>query len=302
MDVVRTEHGHYLSGVQTCGSVWACPLCAPKIQAYRANELAAAVTAHDGQFVLVTLTLQHTRGQSLGAGIEAAYRGWRSITSGRGYKEWRDAVGLVGYVRALEITDGASGWHPHIHALLFVQDLTPERETAIGDYMAARWGKAVTARGYGFQRAHGIMVSAFVTPDAAAGAYLAKSTAFEVAYSAGKNGRQASSSPWGLLQAATDGDTVASARWAEYERDTKGRRALIWSRGLRSLLGLGVSLEDEEIAETSTTDGVVVWSFGHKEYAARAHLMGPYLAALNDGTSPSEAVRILSLTHHRQPA
>ena len=52
----------FYSGLKLCGSVWACPVCAPKIQEGRREEIAAAVAwgyAQGLQPVLVTLTFPH---------------------------------------------------------------------------------------------------------------------------------------------------------------------------------------------------------------------------------------------------
>jgi hypothetical protein len=75
--------------------------------------------------------------------------------------------------------------------------------------------------------------------------------------------------PWGLLDAARQGDAQASALWHEWESATKGRRAMEWSRrhrrngivclGLRELL-LGDEDErtDEDIAADTDGQGELV--------------------------------------------
>ena len=45
------------------------------------------------------------------------------------------------------------------------------------------------------------------------------------------------------------GDADALDLWHEWEAASKGRRQLVWSRGLRELLALGVEKTDEELAE-----------------------------------------------------
>ncbi|HET9117074.1 MAG TPA: hypothetical protein VFN75_03190 [Pseudonocardiaceae bacterium] len=35
------------------------------------------------------------------------------ISRQRAYKAWREGVGLVGNITALEVTHGVNGWHPH---------------------------------------------------------------------------------------------------------------------------------------------------------------------------------------------
>jgi len=57
-------------GLQTCGSVWTCPVCAAKIAERRRGELVQAMELHKSQggFVsLLTLTTPHQRGDDLAA-------------------------------------------------------------------------------------------------------------------------------------------------------------------------------------------------------------------------------------------
>ena len=61
-------------GLQTCGSVWTCPICAAKIAERRRLEIQAAMAQHraqGGEVHLLTLTTPHTRDK-------------RSITSFKG--------------------------------------------------------------------------------------------------------------------------------------------------------------------------------------------------------------------------
>ena len=59
------EHktAHY-GGLQTCGSVWGCPVCNPKITERRKLEVKQAMDMHraqGGEVHLLTLTTPHTR-------------------------------------------------------------------------------------------------------------------------------------------------------------------------------------------------------------------------------------------------
>jgi len=45
-----------------------------------------------------------------------------------------------------------------------------------------------------------------------------------------------------------DGDADAMTLWHEFEKASKGRRQITWSKGLRETLGLIVEKSDEEIA------------------------------------------------------
>jgi hypothetical protein len=104
-----------------CGSVWACPVCAAKIATRRAEEVAEVmrIALERGCAAsMVTLTMRHHQGQSLADCWAALSKGWRAVTTGTQWTTDADAAGLVGWVRAVEVTQGKNGWHVHVHALL----------------------------------------------------------------------------------------------------------------------------------------------------------------------------------------
>ena len=56
-------------------------------------------------------------------------------------------------------------------------------------------------------------------------------------------------SPFGLLDLFEAGDAVAGEKFKEFAECFKGKRQLVWSKGLREKLGLGEGKTDQEIAE-----------------------------------------------------
>lgn len=117
------------TGLQTCGSVWHCPLCAPKVAIERRDELNRAMAAwmldHQGVVAFVTYTIQHDA-EKFGAGALAAERDALSkalsyFKGTRAVRELFKSCGHVGTVRGLEATFGEiNGWHLHTHELAFV--------------------------------------------------------------------------------------------------------------------------------------------------------------------------------------
>jgi hypothetical protein len=76
-------------------------------------------------------------------------RAWASLVAGRHRRELCRRFGLVGYVRAVEVTHGRRGWHPHLHVLLLTQaplDLDELRD--LHRFLRDRWGRRVTALGF----------------------------------------------------------------------------------------------------------------------------------------------------------
>ncbi len=118
----------YYAGLMKCASVWVCPVCAPKIQAVRALEVRTAIdnwTAQGGSVVLVTQTIPHGRRDLLQPLLERFTTALRKFKGQRGYERARDKFRITGSIRALEVTYGANGWHPHAHTILFLQTSPP---------------------------------------------------------------------------------------------------------------------------------------------------------------------------------
>lgn len=60
----KREKAHY-SNLVRCGSVWACPNCAPKITEKRKQEIKKAIDSHKGGLYMLTLTFPHKLGDNL---------------------------------------------------------------------------------------------------------------------------------------------------------------------------------------------------------------------------------------------
>jgi hypothetical protein len=83
---------------------------------------------------------------------------WAAVTSG---STWvKDSClfgGLLGWARVVEVTDGANGWHVHVHALLcFADDVSAELVAAgVGARMFGRWRRALERKGFDASDEHG---------------------------------------------------------------------------------------------------------------------------------------------------
>lgn len=83
---VRLADGHAgIAGLETCGSVWACPVCAAKIQAARAEELGQVLAWARGEqktLAMLTLTVRHTKRDSLSRVWDTVTGAWADVTAG----------------------------------------------------------------------------------------------------------------------------------------------------------------------------------------------------------------------------
>jgi len=263
----RGDRASY-SGLQTCGSVWLCPLCSARIWAERRSEVERAIEAHHlagGRVVMVTLTMRHKNGDklaSLWAGVSDAWAAARGGNSAA--RRAMHAAGAEGWLRVVEVTHGAASWHVHVHALVLVAGHVGENGAQqLGGTMFSAWAANLDKRGHRPIRDAGGLDVQLVALDGAGGAlgdYFTKATftessaAAEVAGSHGKSARAANRSPWAIAAALVNGEARDFALWREWEKASKGRRALTWSRGLRDRLLADAEQTDEDIA--AATDGL----------------------------------------------
>ncbi|MEV0938721.1 protein rep, partial [Streptomyces phaeochromogenes] len=263
--VVNEGHASW-SGYCSCGSIWACPVCAAKIRLVRADEIARAVAKHmiedGGTAWMVTLTARHKKYHDLAPVLDAVANGWRRLMSGKawagdkktGLLGEKDKLGIRGYIRSLEVTWGhRNGFHPHLHVVVLMNNETTE-ELA---YMMGRWWKTWRAwmkkHGYEPTEKHGIVWSKVTTPQEA-GEYIAKlqegrGLGNEIARGDMKSGSLKTLAPFELLEYfRLTGDMDVIPVWRQYEQGTFNRRAITWSRGLRpELLPKEVEKTDEEV-------------------------------------------------------
>lgn len=274
----RTPYGEFVgvrnngsvsgfSGLTTCGSVWICPVCNAKIMARRSLEIGSAVALAELQglrVAFVTLTMRHHSGQSLDMLWGALSYAWGAVTAGKPWIKAKDRFGILGYLRAVEVTHGANGWHVHIHALLFLDSarFTPDL-AKLHVAMFDRWKAALVRKGLDAplmvgQDAHFVdgsadeKLSRYLTKAQDAGKVTRRrSIGLELTATQSKFAREGHKTvtPWTLLDHwFGDGDADAALAWFEFEKASKGKRQLTWSKGLRDLLGLNLEKTDEDIA------------------------------------------------------
>lgn len=261
------HHTEYMrasyAGLQTCGSIHVCAVCGSKIAERRAREIQEAVTrwTNDGGTVaLATFTLQHEHTDglaSLGSSLNEAYR---RLHSGRPWRTFAEHFEIAGGITAREYTYGSHGWHPHLHALWFVRKPVDHRGLRnMERWVQSAWKPALKT----FGRFAELRIGATVRMgDEEIGHYVAKSgrawtVGDELAKANRKKARsKGSRSVVQLLADAGAGDELAALRFTEYAEYTFGRKALVWSNGLRSLVGVDDQEQtDEEIAGEQIAHG-----------------------------------------------
>lgn len=258
-------------GVQTCGSVWACPVCSGVVRQKRADELERGVVAlyeAGGMVDFGTFTIPHGMGDQLADSLGLIKKAWtavlRSEAWARAKKDWSAEC-----VRAVETTYGWNGWHPHVHALIAFPWTVPADQLAvIRDGLQQAWTSYVAARWHGAPSdEHGVRWQDVTIHNGGVGKYLSKvqdgygeewTPGQELARGDLKRGRKNSRTPFEVLHGAViDGAASDLALWHEYEDATRNARCLTFTRGFRELCFMGDYATDEMLAEGSADDAVV---------------------------------------------
>lgn len=289
----------FFRGLQHCSSVHVCPVCGPKIRAGRSAEIERGVRralARGWGVEFVTLTMPHDAQDRLVPMLKAMSLAWKRVLGGSSWQRDRADHGVRGTIRLLEVTNGAQGWHPHFHVLLFTgSQLTTTARAALRDSIASRWSRAIVKAGYRqIHDVHGVDIRPVYDAAGIAG-YTTKvendvdahGVAQEMARADLKGGAlERSVTPWAILSALADawerGDELLGAwrlLWREYELATKGARMLVWGNGLKAELGVDEAT-DEDLAAVVPL-GLVVAVLSRPEWQRVRAVRGGAVAVLD---------------------
>ncbi len=302
----------YMSGLQTCSNVWCCVACSYKIRVKRAAEIAVAVRRHldnGGGVLHIVVTMPHRAGEALADLWSILSDCWAHVTSGGGWKTFRERYEVLGYIRAAEVTHAwSSGWHPHCHVLLFVgAPMSPcENEEAFYSLRAAirhRWcNRMADKHDRTMSEEFGIRVDPVKADDAdGSGRYLTK-VGYELAMTNTKVGRdEGHRTPFAIAHdAAETGDMADINLFREWVQASHRKRSISWSNGLREALGLGPERSDEELA-TEDPDGETVAEIDRNLWRAiadrRDSARAKFLAAFEHEDPETAVAQALQVLH-----
>jgi len=246
------------SGLQTCGSVWACPVCSAKIAERRRGEIIAAMASHKasgGCMQLLTLTAPHQRSDALGDLLAKQAVALKKMFSDRAVRKVFAELGVVGQIRALEVTHGRlsernNGWHPHYHLLLFsgsgaaLGNATVDQITQWTNRLYERWLSCCLGAGLGAPSLkHGLKLD----DGSKAANYVAK-WGLEDEMTKGHTKKAINGeTPFDFLRAylVDKTDKQAGALFKEFAETFKGKRQLYWSTGLKKRFAIGEATDEE---------------------------------------------------------
>lgn len=279
VSVYRNEDGSgsSLTGLNRCGNIWTCPVCAAKVAESRRAELSAALVAHlgnGGAAYLLTLTFPHEADHQMAELLEKFTNARQRLQNSRKWKEVMKQAGRIGSVASLEVTISQEhGWHPHLHLLIFanvqgfgegeaINEQGDLLSVAISELKTA-WVDILLKTGLGDHRKINDMLdhALNVRGGNQAAEYIAKygrderwGQSSEMTRHYAKQGASGERdgllhfTPFQLLTWAGNGDEWAIRKFIEYSTAIEGKRAVTWSPGLKKALAVLDDRTDEEIA------------------------------------------------------
>ena len=252
-----------LRGLSYCEGVWVCPVCSGIIR-NRRNTLSQQILTKTIQLGyelhFMTLTLSHTRDQSLADVLKLQSAAWRKVVTSKAWRQLSEQRGSKWFMRSLEVTYGSSGWHPHYHFVVAGVD----GSAAVMAQIVQLWRDAVhSLGGTAVDYAQNVVkVDGMNLQDLAH--YVASwgggdwSISREVTADT-KAGRRGGRSPFQLAADAMMGDDQAAQLYAEYVIAIRGKKAQQWSRlWLAAVNVTDEEVNDETVHQHELTDDTVV--------------------------------------------
>ena len=252
------------TGLQTCGSVWHCPICSARISEVRRRQIREMVDIwqKSGKGVIfITNTIRHDRNDDLRLMLANLLDiVWHRYITHRAYKKLRKDLGYIGRVRSIEVTYGENGWHPHIHEIWLIdKDLTLAELKKIQVKLFKVWNVTLINAGMSpVTAARGVTVQ----NGSKAADYISKyghepkwDIGRELTQGHSKKSNGKGRTPFDLLRDSVLGDKQAAALFKEYAIAFAGKRQLYFSTGLKDFFMLDYKT-DEEIASTAEFDTV----------------------------------------------
>jgi hypothetical protein len=240
---VHNPNGSF-GGLQTCGSVWACPVCASRIAVEKGVEILKALEWAKQENlapVMIALTARHHAGMQL-AWFKDLFKGaWEMFSSGRRWRFFKKKYGIKHHIVNREVTRGDAGWHYHMHLLLFL-DFGALKAAAADSLQAdleAFWMDCLEK--YGLEglpeialkvSSHGNVGKNYLTKIGITISEKDGKLEYEMTSSETKSGR----SIWDIARHSYYGDAESSRLYIEFVEAMQDTNFITFSHGLAELL------------------------------------------------------------------
>lgn len=312
--------------LQNSRSVWASPVASLKIGTLRAAEVQHALdnwmkTPGNG-VAFATLTLRHRHGQTLREVWDTLAYCWARVTQ---TAKWRGGSRTIGdkekyaiahWIKTVEVTHGKNGWHVHIHTIFLTEKQLSENECEeLRSSIFSRWQAGALKRGFAApSEQNGVKIDAATTDTyrQALANYLVKghfgSLGHESAGGSFKLARGENMTPFQILDCVDSHDPDMRERaiklWHEWEKVSKGRRQMAWSKGAKKELGI-VDLTDDELLDMDEREqeemlhtlGIIAlaeWKKIQSDIDIRLHILHEVKKAKNKKGAHKKLAQVMS--------
>lgn len=269
----------YYYNLQTCGSVWVCPVCSSILSERRCIQCQESIDRWrsmgcDNVVAMITWTTPHYIYQPLSQVLEVQDKAMKIMKNQpqrnlyEVYKTTMEKMCSVGAYTGRELTFGENGWHPHRHDVHFIVRANKSQLKRWRFALAVAWAIA-------FQKAGGIIedmqsflfrsvridqindddgftrISKYITTVEGDTWTLAKEATKGIV----KTGKNGNITPFGMLEAIRQGSThsrLYSAKFWEYAQTMKGKKQFFPTRGLAKFLGVDHKTDSEIMKESKT--------------------------------------------------
>lgn len=273
------ESKAFYGGLEVCGSVWACPICAAKIAERRRNELSQAIAQAKIQGLsvsMLTLTAPHYISDDLPDLLNRMMSAYTKLWKDKAGKNLISKYAIVGRIRAFEVTYGDNGFHPHFHVLLFTENPIANKAEMEFSFFPV-WLNCCLKKGLGAPNLkHGVRVD---LANDEIGRYVAK-WGLDNEMTKGHIKRSSHGfSMFDLLRSYVAGNDEHGSLWVVYAKAFKGKRQLVWTNGLKERLLIEdktdeeLAIEEQEgaspLAELSLDEWRAVYRTGSEHYVLK---------------------------------
>lgn len=292
ISIIEDQVRAHFRGIVKCKNPWQCAICTLTLQLERGKlvqQLNEKHLAAGGAFDMGTFTIPHDEGDPIKALRKKVADSWRRVISGAPWKRWKEALGIVGQIRAHEVTHGKNGFHPHVHvAFYYGKQITDQQREAFRAFLDGKWRSEIVKPDKNGRRwrapsaKHGVTLEPLRQTD-----YLTKmGLARELVMATTKEGREGHRTLFQVLRDTMDTiDSVEKAAglkiWREWSRGMRGARQLTTSRGLFTRYGLP-ELSDRQLfleKDGALADSQILITFSAEEWGEILR-MGPIVRVM----------------------
>jgi len=286
--IMKTSEGKsYYSGLETCGSVWGCPVCSLKISTNRALEVKNTINnviSGGGNIYMATFTIPHYIFDRCDHTTNSVTTIWRKIKATRKYRKLKEQYKFIGDIRTLEITHGGNGWHPHLHILVGCNCSNEEMEEFLTNLFIL-WKEIAMKMKLGSCSLEAFKIAKVYDGDGAS-EYITKWSASSELVKGNQKLGKAGRTPFQILSDIVNGisqDIDKDKRlFQEYFNVFKGKRQLTWSKDFKKDYCDYDEKTDEEIA-ADEQGGVKVFSISKSVwYQINDHNLASHILNIYD--------------------